>query len=372
MSTQTTATPKLYIGLDIHKKSWSVHFRTDLFDHRGFTMPPAAAQLEQYANLHFPEYEIHLTYESGCCGFSAARYFLSKGWKVVMVNAADVPRMNKQNYQKTDRIDCRNLSKQLQASQLKAIYIPSESQDHLRSLVRHRNHIVKQLRQEKLQIKSMLLYMGIPIPEQFDNPNWSKDFLQWLTQLQWTNLTATFSMQSKLRILNILHQEYLQVGNELRSYCRSNHKKDYYLLKSIPGIGGYLAAALLGELGDIRRFNNEDQFSSYIGMVPAIHNSGATERTTGITPRGKTLIRSYLIEAAWVAIRRDPEMQAYYRKHFGKNVKNIIVKVAHKLVKRILSVIKNETPYTISYERNKQTCLTAGTKNKVIKRSLKL
>jgi len=62
------------------------------------------------------------------------------------------------------------------------------------------------------------------------------------------------------------------------------------------------------------------------------------------------LIRSYLIEAAWVAIRRDAEMQAYYRKHFGKNIKNVIIKVAHKLVKRILSVIKNERPYQVSYQ----------------------
>lgn len=349
MSTQTTAQPKLYIGMDIHKKSWSVHFRTDLFDHRGFTMPPEPAQLAAYVDEHFIKHEVFLTYESGCCGFSAARYFKELGWQTTIVNAADIPRMNKQNYQKTDRIDCRNLSKQLQAGQLRAIHIPTENQDHLRSLVRQRNNIVKQLRQEKLQIKSMLLYLGIKVPDAYDNPNWSKDFQKWLEQIPWTNVTATFSMHSKLRILKVLHSEYLNVANQLRTYCRQHHKKDYYLLKSIPGIGGYLAAALLGELGEIRRFDNEKQFSSYIGMVPAIRNSGSSESTLGITPRSKNMVRSYLIEAAWVTIRRDPEMQAYYRSHFGKNVKNIIVKVAHKLVKRILSVIKNDKPYTVSY-----------------------
>ena len=41
-------------------------------------------------------------------------------------------------------------------------------------------------------------------------------------------------------------------------------------------------------------------------------------------------------------------MQEYYRKHQGKNVKNIIVKVAHKMARRILSVIKTETPYQIN------------------------
>jgi transposase len=352
MNTQTTATPKLYIGLDIHKKSWSVHFRTDIFDHRGFNMPPQPEKLSEYVINHFADHEVYITYESGCCGFSAARFFINQGWSVTIVNAADIPRIQKQQFQKTDRIDCRQLCRHLQQQQLKAIYIPTEQQDHLRSLVRHRNSVVRQVRQVKLQIKSMLLYQGITVPQEFDNANWSKAFLQWLQEIQWTHFPATYSLHSKLRILSLLHTEYLQCANELRSYCRKQHKKDYYLLKSIPGIGGYLASAIIAELGDIRRFENESQFSAYIGMIPSMRNSGATEKTLGITPRSKGLIRSYLIEAAWVAIRRDPEMQAYYRKHFGKNIKNIIVKVAHKLVKRILSVIKNETLYLVNHQQN--------------------
>jgi len=217
--------------------------------------------------------------------------------------------------------------------------------------VRHRNTIVRQVRQVKLQIKSMLLYHGVTIPGQFDNPNWSKAFQQWLYEIPWTHFPARYGLHSKLRILQLLHTECLQAASELRKYCRKHHHKEYYLLKSIPGIGGYLAATLLGELGDIRRFQNEDQFSSYIGLIPAMRNSGSSESTLGIIPRSKSLIRSYLVEAAWVAIRLDPEIQSYYRRHFGKNLKNIIVKVAHKMAKRILSVIRNETPYVISQQK---------------------
>lgn len=126
MHTQTTATPKLYIGLDIHKKSWSVHFRTDIFDHRGFTMPPQPEKLVDYVLQHFYGHQVYITYESGCCGFSAARYFIQLGWEVVVVNAADIPRIQKQQFQKTDRIDCRILCKTLQQQQLKAIHIPTE------------------------------------------------------------------------------------------------------------------------------------------------------------------------------------------------------------------------------------------------------
>jgi transposase len=93
------------------------------------------------------------------------------------------------------------------------------------------------------------------------------------------------------------------------------NKKDYNLLKSIPGIGGYLASVILAECGDLRRFNNEGQFSSYIGLVPGMY-SGESEKCLGITPRSRSQLRSYLVEAAWIAIRKIPPK--YYRKHQGK------------------------------------------------------
>lgn len=350
MQSQIIATPKLFIGVDVHKKTWSVHMRTDISDHKGFSMPANPDILIDYVLKHFSNHEVAITYEAGCCGFSAARAFLNLGWSVTVVNPADIPRMDKQCYQKTDKIDCRNLSKQLQQQQLKAIYIPTEAEEQLRSLLRQRNQIVQLLRKTKNQIKALLLFHGTRVPDEFDNPNWSKAFILWMQQLPWVHITGLQTMQSKLRVLKILQQEYLQTSNELRAYCRKIHTKDYYLLKSIPGIGGLLAAAILAELGDIRRFNNERQFANCIGIVPGIHQSSETNSTMGITPRCKPLLRSYLIEAAWVAIRTDPSIQTYYRKHAARNSKSVIVKVAHKMCRRILSVIKTETPYQISYK----------------------
>lgn len=354
MQSQIIAIPKLFIGVDIHKKSWSVHLRTDLFDHKGFSMPPEPEKLVRYVTDNFVNHEVSLSYEAGCCGFSAARYFLNIGWTVKVVNPNDVPRIDKQLYQKTDKLDCRNLCKQLQRDQLHGIYIPTEPEEQLKSLLRQRNQVVKQLRKAKSHIKGLLLFHGIEVPPAFDNPNWSRDFISWLQNIQWRYSTGSACMNSKLRILQMLKDEYLQTSNELRAYCRKYHKKDYYLLKSIPGIGGLLAAAILAELGDIRRFNNEKEFCSCIGLIPGIHQSSQTDLRMGLTPRCKSLLRSYLIESSWVSIRTDPEIQAYYRTHLGKNPKNVIVKVAHKICCRILSVIKNETPYLLNYRNIKK------------------
>ncbi|WP_254598235.1 hypothetical protein [Flavobacterium sp. 7E] len=41
-------------------------------------------------------------------------------------------------------------------------------------------------------------------------------------------------------------------------------------------------------------------------------------------------------------------MQNSYQKNQGKNVKSVIIKVAHKMARRILTVIKTETAYQIN------------------------
>jgi hypothetical protein len=168
-------------------------------------MPPESDKLLHYTELHFPAHEVSITYESGCCDFSAARFFIQEGWQLIVVNPADKPRIQKQQFQKTDRIDCKMLCNALYQKQLNAIHIPTEEQDQLRSLVRHRNSIVRQLRQIKQHIKSMLLYQGITVPDEYDNPNWSKAFQEWLYNIPWPYFPAVYSTQSKLRILKTLH-----------------------------------------------------------------------------------------------------------------------------------------------------------------------
>lgn len=352
MATETTALPKLFIGIDIHKKNWAVRIRSDISDHKGLTVPADPTVVYGYVERNFPGHEVSVAYEAGCCGFSAARYFLQLGWEVTVVNPADVPTSNKQYYQKTDTLDCRNLSRQLALGELKAIHVPTDAEDELKSLLRHRAAVTRQLRTAKTHIKSYLLYQGIKIPEEHDNVNWTKAFIGWLRDIEWHSVAGKACLESKLRVYEFIHGEYLQLANELRSYCRKHHKNDYYLLKSIPGVGGYLASALLAELGNIRRFNNEASFASYIGLVPMMRNSGGTENVFGVTPRCRGLLRSYIIEAAWVALRMDPQMQAYYRTHIGKNPKSIIVKIARKLLNRILSVIKTGTPYQINHQKS--------------------
>ena len=345
MKTKNTAIPKLFIGIDMHKTSWSIRLATDLFQGKRMTMPADPETLRNFVEKNFPEHEVHCAYEAGCCGYSAHRSFQAYGWQSLVFNPSDISRTGKSQFQKSDQIDADLICRELRDGRLVGITVPDLERDHLRCLFRRRNDLVKDLRQIKSKIKMQLLYLGIKIPDELDNANWTKSFRRWIDELSFENETVKAAMSSRKAHFDFIEASVREVSKELRKYCRKHYKQDYMLLRSVPGIGGIVACAILSELGDLRRFNNFRQLAAYVGLMPSIYQSGDNMRSQGITPRGNGIIRSYFVEASWQALRFDPTMQAYYRTHAGRNSKTILVKVARKLLSRTMAVIKTRTPY---------------------------
>ncbi|MDH7448420.1 IS110 family transposase [Aquimarina sp. 2201CG14-23] len=330
--------------MDIHKRSWKIHCSTDLFSGKSFSMAADPEQLRLYVSKHFPDYDVSIAYEAGCCGYYAHRCFLSYGWRS---NPADIHKKGKEKHTKTDKIDAQLIARELKDGRLESIIVPDIKREELRSLFRRRNDLVKDFRRIKSYIKMQLLYFGIKEPEEFDNDHWSHKYRNWLDNMVFRYPTAKATLDSRMRFFRFVDQELRDVSTELRRYCKVHYKKDYMLLRSISGIGGIVACGILCELGDLRRFTSIKHLASYVGLAPGANQSGSNYKVMGITPRAHRLIRSYFVETSWQAIRAVPVMQAYYRKHLGKNVKSIIIKIARKLLSRTLAVIKTETPYTI-------------------------
>jgi hypothetical protein len=82
--------PKIFIGLDIHKKSWTVSIQTDLFFHKTYSISNAE-DLYQYVERTFPDHAVDLVYE-GLLWILRGTIFLNLGWNVLVVNPSDVKR----------------------------------------------------------------------------------------------------------------------------------------------------------------------------------------------------------------------------------------------------------------------------------------
>jgi len=344
---QAKAVCKLWIGIDFHKKTWRVHFRTEEFSMNPFSMEPNPEKLREKVDKEFANYEVEIVYECGCFGYWSHRLFESYGWQSIVVNPGDIPRRNKDKYEKTDTLDARKLSEYLKAGLLRSVTIPDIKREQLRSLFRRRVQLVKDIRSSKSRLKSQLMYYGYKIPLEYDNASWTKDFRQWVKDLIWEHGTGKEMMESNIKQVEYLHYEINEVSKQLRKYSRMNYKQEYDLLQTVPGVGPLTAICFISEVGSIRRFKNFKQLSCLVGLMPTTYQSSETCKTQGLTPRALRIMRSYLVEASWQAVRLDPVMRESYMSYEGKKPNDRIVKIARKLLSRIYGVLRTETAYEI-------------------------
>ena len=337
----------IYIGLDIHKKSWSVSILSQHCEHKTFSQPPEVDKLVSYLRRHFPGASYHCVYEAGCCGFWVHDQLKEQGIDCTVVNPADVPTKNKERRNKRDRVDCRKLARSLRSGEIEGIYVPCRSELEDRSLIRTRTSMVRKQTRCKNQIKSMLLFYGIPLPEQLLKSHWSRRFIRWVESIPMERATGDVALKIHLEELKHLRQIIASLNRAILAVARTEHYgMAVRLLKTVPGISTLTAMTLLTELSDSARFRSLDRMSSYVGLIPDTHSSGDKEHTGHITQRRHRQLRSLLIEASWVAIRKDPILLmafAQYSKRMRKT--RAIVKIARKLLNRIRYVLKNQAEY---------------------------
>ncbi len=117
---------------------------------------------------------------------------------------------------------------------------------------------------------------------------------------------------------------------------------------SVPGIGPTLAAAILGEVGDITRFASGKKLKAYAGLDARVHPSGEFRGTrTRLSKRGSPYLRRALGLAAFAARNHDPGFRAYYeaKRAPGKHPNQALGAVAGKLCMVLWAILSRATPY---------------------------
>jgi transposase len=339
------------VGLDVHKRSWNAAVFLDGVYVRNIHQPPSPKALHTFLTDNFPGARYRCAYECGKFGFWIQRQFTDLHVECLVINPADIPCTHKDEVYKSDSRDARGIGEALAKGQLKAIYVPCMEQEADRHLVRMRKKIWRDLVRCKNRVKGFLDYVGIPIPPQYDNPNWSHNFIEWLGQLPLNFSAMRMTLNYQIREVQLLRRELLSICNDIRRLMRSKkYKNIYYRLRTITGIGPLTAAALITEIGDMKRFPSFYHLNSFIGLMPMEHSSGEKILKGRITVRKHRQLRSDLVECAWAAKRNDPALALYYNEQMkkGKNGKAAIVKVARKLLSRIRYVWLSGQSYQVA------------------------
>ena len=343
----------IYVGIDVHLKTWHVTTLTESGYKYSFAQHADAKELFDRLNKKFPEAHFKSAYEAGFCGFSAHYALAEQGIENIVVNAADIPTTGKEKTMKTDAVDSEKIAWALKRDELKGIYVKDKRYMDDTNLIRLRQRFIMDLSRQKNRTKHLLYTQGVTYPERFRNSktHWSRNFMKWLRE------EVELLSEQKLSLLLLCDQventrkAILKVTREIRRLSTTDrYKENYDLLFTVPGLGLITSMSMLTELdNDIMRFPNERSFVSMLGLIPTCHDSGEKKVSGEKTNRGNKHLGPLIVEASWVAIYRDYQLGAYYSSccQIMKPHKAII-KVARKLACRTYAVLKTKTKYELS------------------------
>ena len=121
-------------------------------------------------------------------------------------------------------------------------------------------------------------------------------------------------------------------------------------LTSVPGIGPVFSAGIMAELGDIRRFPDDDAIAKMAGLVWPQHQSGAFDaQDRRLLRSANTYLRYYLVESANALRMHDATYRAYYESKYAEvskhKHKRAIVLTARKLVRLVFALLSKGQLY---------------------------
>ena len=101
----------IYVGIDVHLKSWSVTVLSENTTLKKFSQSPEPDALHKFLITNYPGAKYYSVYEAGFCGFWIHQRLTELGINNIVVNPADVPTMLKEKLRKTDAVDCSKLAR---------------------------------------------------------------------------------------------------------------------------------------------------------------------------------------------------------------------------------------------------------------------
>ena len=256
--------------------------------------------------------------------------------------------------QKHDRRDAELIRRLLVENRFPQIWLPTSEQRDLRTLLRHRQQLVRMRVMTQNGLQGLALSQGLRRGAKL----WSQEGQRELESLPLTGYTRTRRQQLQ-ELRQELNQRLQQLDQAVSE--QAEQRAGARLLLSHPGVGPNTALATEIFLGDARRFPNAKAVASYVGIIPSEHSSGGQQRNGSLSKQGNPLLRQLWVEAARAAARKDARLKQFYRKKLvQKGLGKAVVATARKLGIRLWIMLRDQIDYTEFCRRAEQRCPHAG------------
>jgi len=311
------------LGLDVAKLTFHACLvrETGKLKHRAFpNSPEGFAQLSDWLAKLGAELTHACLEATGTYYEALASYLHEHGHTVSVLNPASVKdyARSRLSRTKTDRVDSALIAGFCLERRPPAWQPPAPELRELQALVRRLDSLVEMRTMEENRLSS-----GVAVA------------------------AVRASVEEHLAYLS---EQIKRTQALIRSHIDSHPglRRQRELLDSIPGIGEATAAALLGEIPDLKEYRSARQVAAFAGLVPRERQSGSSVRgRVRLSKIGNSRLRKALYFPALTALPCSPFFQAWAEglRQRGKSKMAVVGAAMRKLVHLAYGVLKTGRPF---------------------------
>lgn len=395
-------------GIDVSKASSEVAIVINGEKIHGYTMPNDAIGftrlLDDLKTVQKPE----IIFEARGVYSRRLQAFLEEnGYAYTQLNPLEAKKqLDSLRVRKTDKIDAETLAISQFVLNRKPTYIQEEVYQELRDLSRFYQNLTEDIVRTKNRLHKVLQVtfpemeniLSTPTREQYWNLVMTfpyKDFVLELSKdepLEGIRQSTSKRISDKRvaylaqKLAALANQSYCAVKKnspileEIRYYAKellrlSEQRQavleqmvelaqplpEYEILLSIPGIAETTATSMIGELGDIRRFQSANQINAFIGIDLRHYESGNFLAKEHITKRGNPYARKILFKCIHniaAASHTNPcHIEDFYEKRKRQSqttsTKPHTIASIHRLIRTMYYLITHNKLYDYTSTQNR-------------------
>ena len=246
---------------------------------------------------------------------------------------------------KSDKIDSEKLARLLRGGNFALSYAYPKDWRATRDLLRRRGHFVSRRGETLAHIQIVNHQQNLPaFPKKLQYKSNRAGIAE-----RFSDPAVAFAIETDVAMLDSYDSAIRDLERFLEQSAKVHDANNFYLLKTIPGVGKIIAMTMLYEIHDVKRFPEVGDFLSYARLVSGSHTSAGKSYGSPGKKMGNRYLKWAFSEIVPLIKRESPEVKKYIERIEKKHGKaRAHSSLATKLGRAIYFMLRRNETFDIA------------------------